>query len=872
MTSSMRANVWGEMGVVNLKEETVNVRESDLDAALNPGANCGILTGERMVESFSPLRRRSDRLLSLVNPARHLPVALWFSLIVAQASSLVAGAFDGKALSRIDATIESAIEEATIPGAVLWLESKGQVYHKAYGEKMVSPSREPMAPDTVFDVASLTKVLATTPAILHLIEQGAVELGAPVSTYLPEFREGGVRPQPRDDKVTEEHREEITVHHLLTHQSGLPPGIYLSEGDFWGYDEGIRRAATIGLIERPGTRFRYSDINFILLGEIVSRVSGQRLDSYAEDHFYEPLGMKDTGYLPPRYRRPRIAPTTEIGGYGLIRGEVHDPTARRMQGVAGHAGLFSTAPDIATFLRSFCSFGKNGGAPDVLLPDTVSLAVENHLPITLNVSRGLGWDIESAFACQRGEKFPREGYGHTGWTGTSIWVDPASETFLILLTNRNHPSEGKSVKKLRIEVGTLAAEAVGYTETIPLSRAEEGEPGRGEIAMQVAAGGDRPLVKNGVDVLQEEGFATLEGLTVGLITNQTGINRNRRSTIDLLAEADEVELKALFSPEHGIRGVLEVDSVDDGRDDATGLPVYSLYKDKSRAPTAEQMEGLDALVFDIQDIGCRFYTYISTMGLAMEAAAGAGIRFVVLDRVNPIGGEVVDGPIRTGTGNDFVAFHEIPVQHGMTVGELARMFRAERTVDVELTVIPVQGWDPAMHFPDTGLPWVNPSPNIRNPTQALIYPGVGLIEFTNVSVGRGTGTPFEHIGAPWIHEGRLASRLNEEKIPGVVILPTRFTPEASVYGGEDCAGVRFLVTDRREFRPVDLGMALMISLHDLYGDTFTLDAKGDVLLRHRATLERVLEGASPGQVRKGWERDFDRFLQRRDSFLLYPRR
>lgn len=780
-----------------------------------------------------------------------------------------------KALAAIDREIETAIDEGTIPGAVVWLESGGEVYQKAYGQRMISPDSEPMQIDTVFDVASLTKVLATTPAILRLYEQGLVELGAPVSKYIPEFLAGGVRPEPKDDKVKAEDREGITVFHLLTHQSGLPPGIYLSEKDFWGYDEGIRRAATIGLIERPGTRFRYSDINFILLGEIVRRVSGQGLDSFAEDNLYEPLGMEDTGYLPPRFRRPRIAPTTEITGYGLIRGEVHDPTARRMQGVAGHAGLFSTAADIAAFLRNFSGMGEVEGEGDqplsVLLPDTVALATENHLSANLKATRGLGWDIGSAFAYQRGERFPRAGYGHTGWTGTSIWVDPASESFLILLTNRNHPAEGKSVKKLRIAVGTHAGEAVGYTKAVPLAATSEEAEDSENLRAQTAAGGDRGLVKNGIDVLESEKFASLKGLTIGLITNQTGINRSRRSTIDLLASAPEVNLKALFSPEHGIRGVLEVDNVDDGRDDATGLPVYSLYKAEKRAPTESQMEGLDALVFDIQDIGCRFYTYISTMGLAMEAAAKSGIRFIVLDRVNPIGGEVVAGPIRTGTGNDFVAYHEIPVRHGMTVGELARMFRSERKIDVELTVIPVEGWDPASHFSQTGLPWVNPSPNIRNPTQALLYPGVGLIEFTNVSVGRGTATPFEHIGAPWIHDGRLAARLREENLPGVVILPTRFTPDASVFAGEDCAGVRFLVTDRNLIRPVDLGIALKIALHDLYGTTFTLREKGNVLLRHDKTLNRILDGDSQEKIKKGWKKDFDQFLKRRQDFLLYPR-
>jgi uncharacterized protein YbbC (DUF1343 family) len=327
----------------------------------------------------------------------------------------------------------------------------------------------------------------------------------------------------------------------------------------------------------------------------------------------------------------------------------------------------------------------------------------------------------------------------------------------------------------------------------------------------------------------------------------------------------------LFSPEHGIRGVLDQEVIDDEIDAATGLPVYSLYQSEKRKPTPAQLTGLDALVFDIQDIGCRFYTYVSTMGLAMEAAKEAGIRFVVLDRVNPIGGVIVDGPVRTGEGNDFVAFHEIPVQHGMTTGELARMFNAERKVGAELVVVPVEGWIPAMRFDETGLPWVNPSPNMRSLTQALIYPGVGLVEFTNVSVGRGTPSPFEHIGAPWIHDGKLAQRMRQETIAGVEVLPDRFTPEVSVYNNEDCAGVRFYLSDRDAFRPLDLGIELMRSLHGMYPKTFTLKSKGNVLLRHAPTIEAILDGAGRDEIRELWRPGLEDFLKRRETYLLYPR-
>lgn len=768
-------------------------------------------------------------------------------------------------LKAIDREIAAAIGRGDIPGAVLRIESKGEVYEKAYGKRLVEPGSEAMTTDTVFDLASLTKVMATAPAILKLIEEGRLSLDDPVAKWIPEFLSGGVRAEAAEPKPEAKERRGVTVLQLLTHCSGLPPGLFLSEADFWGHDEGVRRAATVGLLEKPGTRFRYSDVNFILLGEIVRRVSGERLDAYVETRIFAPLGMGETGFRPLPQRIGRIAPTTVIPGYGLLRGEVHDPTARRMEGVAGHAGLFGTAGDVAAFVRLFLD-GKASDGPPVLAPETLTKATTNHLPDALGIGRGLGWDLSSSFASQRGEKFPLAGYGHTGWTGTSIWVDPASETFVILLANRNHPTEKGRIKPLRIRVGTLAAEAVGYTKTIPAP-----EPPPEPAPASPTAAGDPVGVLNGIDVLERDGFALLAGLRVGLITNHTGINRARRSTIDLFADAPQVELKALFSPEHGIRGVLDQDSIDDGLDAATGLPVYSLYKSEGRKPAPAQLEGLDALVFDIQDIGCRFYTYVSTMGLAMEAAKEAGIRFVVLDRVNPIGGGVVDGPVRTGVGNDFVAFHDIPVQHGMTTGELARMFNAERGVGAELTVVPVEGWEPAMRFDETGLPWVNPSPNMRSLTQAMLYPGVGLVEFTNLSVGRGTPSPFEHIGAPWIHDGRLAQRMRGTELAGVEVLPARFTPDASVYKGEDCAGVRFFLSDRDRFRPLDLGIELMRALHALHPRTFTLAEKGDVLLRHRPTLEAVLDGAGLEEIRELWRPGLEEFLKRRESYLLYPR-
>ncbi len=770
-------------------------------------------------------------------------------------------------LKEIDQAIEAAIAAGDIPGAVVWIESRGKVHHGAFGRRMTFPSEEKMTRDTIFDVASLTKVLATAPSILHLADRGELSLDDPVSRHIPEFLEGGLHPDAEGSDLDPAAREGITIRHLLSHHSGLPPAISLQTRDFWGHEEGIRRAATIGLLEMPESRFRYSDVNFILLGEIVRRVSGRRLDVYAAEVFYRPLGLKDTGFLPPRERFSSIAPTTFIDDYGVIRGEVHDPTARRMEGVAGHAGLFATAADVAAFCRFFLDEGQVGETT-ILSPEIVRTSWRPHTPEKLGAPRGLGWDIASPFSHQRGKKFPLDGFGHTGWTGTSIWIDRASETIVILLANRNHPSESGSIRDLRIRIGTLAAEAVGYAEEVPRP-ASAATPSDATSSARTAAG--EPEVRNGIDVLESASFANLRGRKVGLITNHTGINRKRRSTIDLLHGASGVELVRLFSPEHGIRGNLETDSIADGRDDATGLPIVSLYQSQGRKPSAAQLEGIDTLVFDIQDIGCRFYTYVSTMGLAMEAAHENDLRFVVLDRINPIGGDIVDGPVREGEGNDFVAFHDVPVRHGMTAGELAGMFREERKLGgLDLEVIPLEGWSRSMLSDDTGLPWINPSPNIRSLTQALLYPGIGLLEFTNLSVGRGTSTPFEVVGAPWITEGRLADRLADKRLPGIYFVPIRFTPKSSVYRGEDCGGVRLIITDRAKMNPIDVGLAIGSAIQADYPATFTLEEKGNVLLRHPPTHRRWIAAESIAEMRRTWEPALDEFRERRRQFLLYP--
>jgi len=777
-------------------------------------------------------------------------------------SPAVRATFYPEKLAEMDDAINQAIADKKCPGGVLWVEHHGVAYHKAYGNRALVPRVEPMTENTIFDAASLTKVVACTPAMMLLVERGQVKLDDPVQKYIPEFTGDG--------------KEAITVRQLMLHISGLP-GDVETKTDWHGQQAAIQKACEIKLASPPGTRFRYSDINFFLLGEIVQRVTHQPLEVFLQREVYGPLKMRDTGYLPPRSKLSRIAPTEVVNGKPY-RGVVHDPTARHMGGVAGHAGLFFTASDLARYARMLLNGGTLDGVR-IFKPETVRLMTTVQSPDSIPARRGLGWDIDSGYSGPRGKIFPVGSYGHTGWTGTSLWIDPASQTFVIFLSNRNHPTEDGNVGPLRARLGTLAAEAI---RPAPPPEAKAALPERCLVqspkgaeqracpapepsgAAKCRACHSRPPALDGIDVLEREHFAPLNGLRVGLITNHTGHDRARNPTIDLLMNAPGVHLKALFSPEHGIRGVMD-EHVGDSVDEKTGLPIHSLYG-KQTKPTPEQLQDLDALVFDIQDIGCRFYTYTATMGLCMEAAAENGKKYFVLDRVNPINGVTIDGPVRLGKGS-FVAYHEVPLRYAMTIGELARMRNAEGHLKADLTVIPIQNWRRSEWFDETGLPWTNPSPAMRNLKEAILYPGIGLLE-SAVSVGRGTDTPFEVVGAPYISDTRLADELNRAGLRGVRFVPIRFTPTYSVHKGKLCGGVYILLTDRDRCRVVDVGLQIAETLYRLYPNDFQPQKMSHLLL-HPPTLEAIKSNNPLGAIHALWRKDLQEFEKRRAKYLIY---
>jgi uncharacterized protein YbbC (DUF1343 family)/CubicO group peptidase (beta-lactamase class C family) len=773
-----------------------------------------------------------------------------------QAAPRSASGLSEERLASLATVIEDAIRAGQCPGAVVLVGQDGKVvYRRAFGDRAVVPEKVSMTVDTIFDIASLTKVIATTTAVMQLVEQGKIRLDQPVAEYWPEFRAHG--------------KDALTVRELLTHYSGLRADLDLKP-EWSGYETALKMIIEETPVAPPGTRFIYSDINFETLDEIVRRVSGQPLDVYCAEHVFKPLEMKDTGFNPPASLRERIAPTQyQHGETGkMLWGEVHDPTAYNMGGVAGHAGLFSTADDLAIFAQMLLN-GGTYGTVRVLSPLAVEKMTTAQTPPNAMSLRGLGWDIDSPFASNRGELFPVGSYGHTGWTGTSIWIDPVSKTYVIVLTNRVHPDGKGDVIGLRARVATVVAAALGPASAEQVLASRRSLTGYSELMRSYRVQGVRNgKVKTGIDVLAAQNFAPLAGLRVGLITNQTGRDAEGRRTVDLLYRAPGVRLKAIFGPEHGFTGTAaEGERVTSGVDPPTHLPVYSLYGETTR-PTDKMLEGLDALVFDIQDAGVRFYTYITTLGYAMEAAAKKGIAVYVLDRPNPINGISVEGPVLDADLTSFVAYFPMPVRHGMTVGELAEMFNREKNIGARLQVIKMQDWMRTDWFDETGLPWVGPSPNLRTLTEATLYPGVAMVEGANVSVGRGTDTPFELLGAPWIDARKLAAHLNERKIQGVRFLPVDFTPRSGAFRGQMCHGVNLVLLDRQALNSPELGVELVAALQRLFPRDFQID-KTLPLVGARWVLDAVKQGADPSSVVLRSYEALEQFRKVRAKYLLY---
>ncbi len=714
----------------------------------------------------------------------------------------------------LDGPITAAIEAGKLPGCVLLVGRHDEVLvRRAYGSRAVLPAPAPMTVDTVFDLASLTKPLATATSVMILVERGKIALEAPAAKYLPELAR----------------LPAFTVEQLLLHTSGLPAATPISDYALPDRAAIMRRLGQSlegKLKTAPGERFVYTDVGFVILEEIVRRTSGKDFATFTRDEIWEPLGMDETGFLPSPALRLRAAPTEQRDGQWM-KGDVHDPRAFALGGVAGHAGVFSTADDLSRFARALLGKGALDGKR-ILAERTFERMITRHE--TTSGGRGLGWDRDSKFATHRSALLSPRAFGHGGFTGTALWIDPGKDLYVVFLSNRVHPDGKGAVNPLVAEVATLAVDA---SET-----------------------------RTGIDVLRSESFERLKGAKIGLVTNASARARDGAATLDVLRSAPGVTLAAIFSPEHGILGIRE-GKVGDGT--YHGVPVYSLYGERS-SPSGTTLDGIDTLVFDLQDAGARFYTYASTMKAAMKVAADRKLRFVVLDRPNPLGGVEMAGPVLDDPGS-FVNHHALPVRHGMTMGELARLFAEDEHLDLKLEVVRLQGWRRKDYFDHTGLAWVSPSPNLRSVEEVVLYPAVGLLESTSLSVGRGTDTPFEVLGAPGIDGEALAKNVEARGIPGLAVLPITFSPTTSVHQGKKCGGLRLRVTDRALFEPVRAAVTLALAIHDVWPE-WDLEHV-DRMLQSKPAMAAITSGKTADEVIATWAQALATFGAKRQRFLLY---
>lgn len=742
-------------------------------------------------------------------------------------------------LEGIDALVSDALAQKKLPGCVVVVgRGSGIVYQKAFGFRALLPTQEPMTLDTIFDLASLTKPLATAASVMVLVEQGKLDLDERVSRYFPAFAANG--------------RAGITVRQLLTHVSGLPAETPV--GDYvLGRAHVMKRIAAVPLKAPVGGKLVYSDVGYLVLEEIIRRVTGQDLATFAGAAVFRPLGMTETGFLPPSDVRTRVAPT-EMRGDAWIRGDVHDPRAFRLGGVAGHAGLFSTARDLSTIARMFLGAGQVDGTR-ILSPASVAKMLAPHdVPGGI---RALGFDMQTGYSSNRGTTLSRRAVGHGGYTGTSMWIDPEQDLFVIFLSNRVHPDGKGQVNPLAGAIGTLVGRVLGHA------------------GQDAGAGGDGPLVL-GIDALAADGFARLRGLRFALLTNDSARTKTGERTTDVLAARVDLRMVGLLSPEHGLAANRD-EKIADDVDRKTGLPVFSLYGGALGARTGRPAgpravtlpKDIDAVVVDLPDVGARFFTYASTLHATMRAAAERGLRLFVLDRPNPLGATVLAGPMLKPVEMSPVNHHPLPIRHGMTLGEMAEMMNADEHLGLRLEVVRMRNYGRSAYLDETGVAWSPPSPNLRKLEQAILYPAVALVEATNVSVGRGTETPFEVVGAPWIDGELLARELSSLKLGGVSFRATTFTPNANPHARKACQGVRVRLVDRAAFEPVRTGIAIALGLRKLFPKRWVAERLHG-MIGDPAVTAAILDGKSLAAIEALYKADLEAFAAKRSKYLLYP--
>ena len=697
--------------------------------------------------------------------------------------------------------LQQAVLKSHSPGASAYVGNLEEDWlHEAYGLRTLKPEQQPAERDTLYDLASLTKVVATTTSILQLWEQGKLDLDAPASEYFP---------YP--------HFKKFTLRHMMTHTTGLPWGsdFYKRVSNMLDYMDGISR---LPLKSAAGTRWEYSDPGFVMLGEIVGKVSGMPLEQYARKHIFDPLQMNNTMFRPPAKLREACA-ATEFCEWQkrIIQGEVHDENTRAVGGVTGAAGLFSTTGDLAIFCRALLK-------GELVKSETLDKALK-HNEVPCYPLQGLGWQLGGWDTSSRGFLPSRQALGHTGWTGTAIHMDRATGNIAILLGNTCHLSRktwNNGYYRRTFYFGVRDALYSGKTNT-----------------------------HYGLDRLVKEGFSALRGKRFGLLTNHAAVDQYGTHILDLLPLGSGLQLKYLYSPEHGIRGNAEAGEKVAGQ--AGLVPVLSLYGE-AKAPPVDQLKAIDTLVIDLQDIGVRYYTYMATMLDCMRACAENNVAVMVLDRPNPLGGEVVEGPVATQYGSH-VCCAPIPVRHGMTMGELALFFKEQvlEAKKLEVEIVKLDSWEAKYLHHQCDLSWTAPSPNMPSAATALLYVGSCLVEGTNMNEGRGTDTPFHVFGAPWLDAEKVIASMKAQDMPGCRLEAVTYTPRSipgkstnPKFKDEACQGIRIHIRDAHQVRAFRMAIAMLGLIQERHGDQLKFVPFFDTLAGGSELRQALLAGTGAG--------------------------
>lgn len=668
--------------------------------------------------------------------------------------------------------LNNAIQNSA-PGAVAYVGRNDEVlFFDSVGKCAILPSEEDMKKDSIFDLASLTKVIATTTSVLLLYQQGKINLDDPVSNYIsiPNFHK-------------------FSIKHLLTHSSGLI-GYEEWYKENFSFEDILIKLSKTQLLFEPGTKHLYSDFGFMILAHIVELISGEHFDQFCKENIFSKLNMNTTFFIVPEEYKNRCAPTEKcVWRKKIIRGEVHDEHAYAMGGIAGHAGLFSTAEDLSRFCRGM----MNGYILEKdIIEEMATCRVIPNYPWQV-----LGWKTDPFWESIEGQIPFRSALGHTGFTGTCLWWDRKSGYYTILLSNSCHPSrKTRDNRKLR--------------KTFYNS-----------IALLIAP--EKINVHCGIDVLLRDDFKPIKNSSVALFTNTSARNITGIPTLDIFLAEEKIKLKYIISAEHGLQ-LSEEAGKSDIQKQWEDKQVIDIYDKKTRIDWQRILKQIDWIVVDIQDIGSRYYTYIYSLSQLMKICNKYQKKMIILDRPNPLGGEIVEGFLPDKEYLGEVCWGNVPIRHGLTIGESALYLKKTNAElkSLELSVIKMDGWFYDLQYPNLDLQWFLPSPNIPSFESALCYVGTCLFEGTNISEGRGTQYPFQTIGAPWLNSVLILSSLSEEFKEGFNIKPCPFKPISipgkatnPKYVNELCNGLHLKVKDFNQARPFMLTLELLrlIKLH-----------------------------------------------------------